>query len=78
MIREPSASPSAERMRLHRKRHRSGMRSVRVALHVTKIDLLIRTAYLESEHRDDRNEIQRAVELLLNDMVLNSTGERDA
>lgn len=77
-----SPSSAAERMRLLRRRRRTGTRSVRVALHVTQIDLLIRMAYLEAEHRDDRNKIQRAVEILLSDtfshMAPISTGERDA
>jgi hypothetical protein len=67
MTSSPSPSPTAERMRLHRMRRRRGMRCVRVRLHVTQIDYLIRGAYLEPEHRDDRNEIQRAVEILLSD-----------
>ena len=82
MNREPSVSATAQRMRRFRSRHRSGTRSVRVALNVTQIDLLIHMGYLEADHRDDRNKIQRAVEILLSDtfgqMAPVSTGKRDA
>ena len=37
-----SSAPVAERMRRYRKRRRGGMRCVRVQIHVTEIDALIR------------------------------------
>ena len=46
------SSPSAaERMRLHRKRRRGGLQYVRVVLHVTDIDALIRKGSLKDERR---------------------------
>ncbi len=65
MIRSPT--PAAERMRQYRKRRHRGMLCVRVRLHVTEIDSLIRWKYLLPAHRDDRNEIQAAVETFLSD-----------
>jgi hypothetical protein len=42
-------SDAAERMRLYRKRRRQGMRYVRIPLHVTEIDTLIRMGLLKGE-----------------------------
>ena len=64
-----SASPAAERMRLHRKRRRTGVRCVRISLHVTEIDGLFRKRYLEPQHRDDQNEIQIAIDALISDTL---------
>ena len=56
------SSPSAaERVRLHRKRRRSGLQYVRVVLHVTDIDALIRQGSLKEEQRQDPEAIQTAV-----------------
>ncbi len=64
-----SPSPTAERMRLHRKRRRRGLRCVRIQLHVTEIDGLIRKRYLEAKNRDDLNEIQMAVDAFISDTL---------
>ncbi len=65
MIRSPT--PAAEHMRQYRKRRHRGMLCVQVRLHVTEIDSLIRKGYLKPEQKDDRNEIQAAVEAFLSD-----------
>src|SRR5882724_7121038 len=41
-VRARSSSPEAERMRLYRNRRREAMRYVRIPLHVTEVDALIR------------------------------------
>jgi hypothetical protein len=64
---KPHARPSttAERMRLHRKRRRGGMRCVRIQLDVTTIDALIRKKHLDHEARND----QKALELAIGDFI---------
>ena len=60
-----STSPAAKRMRRYRKRRRSGMRYVRVSLHVTEIDGLIRLGRLQQEQREDAEALETAVLTLL-------------
>jgi len=71
-----SSSPAAERMRLHRKRRRQGMHSLRTSLHVTQIDGLVRKGLLSQEDRADPEALQRAIDALFS-RVLEDTG-RDA
>ena len=52
---------SAERMRLHRKRQRQGLQYVRILLHVTDIDGLIRLGLLRDDQRTDAVALQSAV-----------------
>jgi hypothetical protein len=52
---------AAERMRLYRKRRRQGLRYVRIPLHVTEIDDLIRMGLLEEAGRRDAEALQAAV-----------------
>src|SRR5881392_852209 len=52
-VQDRSSSPEAERMRLYRKRRREGMRYVRVPLHVTEVDALIRIGRLKEDSRTD-------------------------
>ena len=47
-----SRSPAAERMRLHRKRRRRGLRCLMIELRETEVDALIRGGLLEHETRD--------------------------
>jgi hypothetical protein len=55
-------SPSpAERMRLHRKRRRRGLRHVGILLHVTEIEALVRKGHLESDQRENIEALQCAV-----------------
>jgi hypothetical protein len=54
-------SSTAERVRIHRKRHRNGMRFVRVLLHENEIDSLVHEGYLKQERRHLRNAIQDAI-----------------
>jgi hypothetical protein len=56
---------SAERMSLYRKRRRQGLRYVRIELHVTEIDELIRLRLLKEEERHNPELIQSAVQGLL-------------
>ena|SRR5437870_2235562 len=48
-------------MRLYRKRRREGMRLVRIPLHVTEIDDLIRMGRLNEDQRHDAEALQAAV-----------------
>ena len=54
-------SSAAERMRLHRERRRTGMRSLWVELRVTEIDALVRIGLLKVETRNDPNAIREAL-----------------
>ena len=51
----------AERMRLYRKRQRQGLQYVRILLHVTDIDGLIRMGLLKGDQRTDAVALQAAV-----------------
>ena len=65
-------SPSpAERMRLHRKRRRRGMRHVGILLHVTEIEALIRKGYLDQEFRDERSALEFAIDAFVWDALNN-------
>jgi putative DNA primase/helicase len=65
---------AAERMRLHRKRRRRGMHSLRTSLHVTQIDGLIRKGLLKQEERSHQNALQRAIDALIG-TVLDDTDD---
>ena len=56
-----SSSPAAERMRRYRKLRRQGMQYVRIPLHVTDIDALIRMRLLKEDQRQDPEALQAAV-----------------
>jgi len=58
-----STNPSrvAQRMRLYRKRRREGMQYVRIPLHVTEIDDLIRRGLLKEEERRDAEVLEAVV-----------------
>jgi hypothetical protein len=60
-----SPSPVAERMRLVRKRRRQGMRGIRVWLHATQIDGLIRKGFLRPEDRGDLDALAWAAEFAI-------------
>jgi hypothetical protein len=47
-------------MRLYRERRRHGMRYVRIPLHVSEIDTLIRLGVLQREQREDAQALQAA------------------
>jgi hypothetical protein len=55
------APTAAGRMRLHRKRRRQGLQFVRIALHVTDIDALVRMRLLQEEQRHDAEALQAVV-----------------
>jgi len=48
-------------MPLYRKQRRQGLRYVRIALHVTDIDALIRMRLLKEDERQDVEALQTAV-----------------
>jgi hypothetical protein len=48
-------------MRLYRKRRRQGLRYVRIELHVTDVDSLIRMRLLKEEQRQDPEAVQAAL-----------------
>jgi hypothetical protein len=52
---------TAERMRSYRKRRRQGMRYVRIPLHVTEIDDLVRLGFLRGEQCQDPEALQMAI-----------------
>jgi len=56
---------AAERMRRYRKRRRQGLQSVRLDLHVTDIDDLIRLGLLKEEERQNPEQVQSAVQSLV-------------
>ena len=58
---------AAERMRLYRRRRQQGVQHIRIPLHVTDIDGLIRARYLTEEERQDQEAIRRAIFFLLHD-----------
>jgi hypothetical protein len=60
-----SPSPRALRMRHYRKQRRQGLRSVRILLHETDIDALIRMRLLKEDQRQDVEALQAAVTGLL-------------
>ena len=58
----PRSPPTAaDRMRLYRKRRREGMQYVRIPLHVTEIDDLVRLGFLRGEQCQDPEALQVAV-----------------
>ena len=60
-----SSMSAAERMRRYRKRRRQGLQSVRLDLHVTDIDDLIRLGLLKEEERQNPEQVQSAVQSLV-------------
>jgi hypothetical protein len=67
----PASSQAAERMRRYRKRRRNGLRCVRLDLHQTEIDALIKRGLLPKQHRERMEAIELAVMVLIC-RVLNS------
>ena len=64
-----SRSPGAERMARHRKRRRSGLRSVTIDIWEREVDQLIRCRLLASASRGDPIALRKALDGLL-DQVL--------
>ena len=59
---EPTArSAAAERMRLHRKRRRLGLRCLTIELRETEIEALIRIGFLRAEMRNDPSAVSKAL-----------------
>jgi hypothetical protein len=56
-----SCTSAADRMRAYRKRRRQGLQYVRVLLHDTELDSLIRMRLLKEEQRKDPEAVQAAV-----------------
>jgi hypothetical protein len=61
-------SAAAERMRRHRRRRRDGLRSLRIELFATEVDVLIAWGLLEEGRRDDPNAIIKALYALFDDV----------
>ena len=55
-------------MRRHRQRRRDGLRSLRIELRATEIDMLIAWGLLEEWRRDDPNAIIKALYALFDDV----------
>jgi hypothetical protein len=51
---------AAERMRHYRRRRRQGLQHIRIPLHVTEIDALIRIGLLTEERRQDDEALRAA------------------
>ena len=66
-----SQTSVAERMRRYRKRRRRGIRCVRVQIHVTEIDALIRKKYLDQQSRDDLKAVEYAIRTVVLDALAN-------
>jgi hypothetical protein len=52
---------AAERMRLYRRRRRQRLQYIRISLHVTEIDTLIRMRLLTQEQRQDDEALRAAI-----------------
>jgi hypothetical protein len=52
-------------MRLHRKRQRNGLHCVRILLHETEIDGLVRRRLLKPERRRDPSAVETAVAVFI-------------
>jgi hypothetical protein len=66
---DPTRSPGAERMRLHRKRQQEGGRCVTVALSKGGIESLMRFGWLARGDRSNHHAIQRALQSYLADRL---------
>ena len=66
-----SSAPAAERMRRYRKRRRRGMRCLRIQIHVSEIDALIRKKYLDQQSRDDLKAVEYAIRTVVLDALAN-------
>ena len=69
----PSSSAAAERMRALRRRRRQGMRSIRISLHVTQIDGLIRKGFLSQEDRGDLVALEWAIDGVISTVLDETT-----
>ena len=58
-------------MRLYRKRRRRGMRCLRIQIHVSEIDALIRKKYLDQQSRDDLKAVEYAIRTVVLDALAN-------
>ncbi len=54
-------SDVAHRMRLYRKRRRQALQYVRIELHVSEIDALVRLGFLKEQERRDAAALQAAI-----------------
>ena len=66
-----SSAPAAKRMRRYRTRRRHGMRYVRVQMHVTEIDVLVRKKYLDQQSRYDPRALEYAIRTLVMEAMRN-------
>lgn len=64
-----STAPAAERMRLHRRRRRLGVRPLTVEIRPQGVEALVEKGYLKPHERHDWNEVQFAVRSFLSDQL---------
>lgn len=60
-----SPTPTAERMRLYRRRRRRGIRCLDIAVHESTVEALIRKRLLDPARRGDPDAIREAIHDLL-------------
>ena len=65
-----STAPAAERMRLHRRRRRLGLRPLTVEIRPAEIEALEKQGYIKPHERDDSNAISFAVGAFLSDQLM--------
>lgn len=64
-----SPSPTAERMRLYRRRRRNRLQSVRIQLSHESVDALIAKGYLNKKRREDLREVAEAASAFISDAL---------
>ncbi|HXQ83475.1 MAG TPA: hypothetical protein VN769_05355 [Xanthobacteraceae bacterium] len=64
-----SPSPTAERMRLHRRRRRLKRRLVKIEIDPSEVDGLVKRGYLDPKQRDDLHEIEGAANTFFSDAL---------
>jgi hypothetical protein len=69
---DPRSPSAAERMRLHRKRRRRGLRHVSILIHTAEIEALIGKGFLQADERESTEALQIAVQSLLTELMFDS------
>jgi len=67
-----SPTPTAERMRLHRRRRRFKRRLVRIEIDPSEVDGLVQRGYLDPKQRDDLRAIEWAANGFFSDALMTS------
>jgi hypothetical protein len=66
---KPAGSAAARRMRYLRWRRRRGLRTVRLLLHESQVEALVRHGYLAEDDISDPDAVQGAVDTFLGDAL---------